>query len=159
MNVQTDSHSEPAEATLQAQEKPGATPAQTPPPEDAATELGEAGMKALDAERRARRAAERELTSMRKQSEALAADVAEAKAKLADLEHSAQVSAWKRQVSADTGVPEDALRGESLEDLKSHAEVLAPLLSRPMVVPTAGRQPDTATADSGRLAVRQLFGS
>ena len=66
-------------------------------------------------------------TEAQKQAEALA----EAQAKLKDYETQAQVTAWKTQVSKETGVPAEALAGSSLEELTAHAEVLKSLISTP----------------------------
>ena len=143
----------------------------TPPPAEPATgsdqasattsdSLGEAGLKALKTEREARRAAERELAALRKQSAATAADLDAAKAQLGEYEHRDQVAAWRAQVSKETGVPADVLRGDTLEDLQAHGEALAPLLrARGPVVPDAGTQPEGSAATASQEFVRKLFGS
>jgi hypothetical protein len=51
-----------------------------------------------------------------------------------------QIDAWKTQVSKDTGVPADVLRGTDLEDIQAHAAALKPLLPPPAgSVPSEGR--------------------
>lgn len=35
-----------------------------------------------------------------------------------------QIAEWKRDISKETGVPEDVLRGETIEDIQAHADSL-----------------------------------
>ena len=78
-----------------------------------------------------------------KQAEALQA----AQAELAAYKQREQISAWAREVAEATGVPADALRGGSKEDLEEHAEQLKALgvgQSQPSnqpPVPTIGQEP------------------
>ena len=81
-------------------------------------------------------------------------------AELSALKADKQLDEWKQQVSKDAGVPADALRGTTLEELTAHGEVLKSLLkSRPTapVVPDVGKQPE-AKSDPTRDFVRELFG-
>lgn len=87
---------------------------------------------------------EAQKTEAEKQAEALAA----AQARIAEYEKREQVAAWREQVSKETGVPAAALAGDSLEALQAHAEVLAPLITKPQEeeperrsVPALGKQP------------------
>lgn len=57
------------------------------------------------------------------------AEAAEAKATAYEAEN--QVRTWKQQVSEETGIPANVLAGTTLEELKAHAEQLAPLLAPP----------------------------
>ena len=51
-----------------------------------------------------------------------------AEAKLKSLAHELQITAWKEQVSKETGVPAEVLRGVTLEELNSHANVVKTLV-------------------------------
>lgn len=51
-----------------------------------------------------------------------------AEAKLKSLAHELQITAWKEQVSKETGIPADVLRGVTLEELNSHADALKTLI-------------------------------
>lgn len=52
------------------------------------------------------------------------ATVEELRAQVKAFEHAAQVDEWKAQVAADLGVKAEALRGDSLEEITAHAQVL-----------------------------------
>ena len=62
-----------------------------------------------------------------------------------------QIAAWAKEVSEETEVPADLLRGSTKEELKAHAEQLKPLIGAqqpgqqqtPGVVPTIGQTPQT----------------
>lgn len=52
------------------------------------------------------------------------------------MKHAADVSAWKKQAAEKAGVPADVLRGDTLEELQAHAEVVrAALPQYPSVDP------------------------
>lgn len=55
------------------------------------------------------------------------ATVEELRAQVKAFEHAAQIDEWKAQVAADLGVKAEALRGDSLEELTAHAQVLKEL--------------------------------
>jgi len=55
------------------------------------------------------------------------AEKAEAHAK--ELETREQLASWKQEVSRETGVPADILRGSTLEELQEHAKQVKPLIS------------------------------
>jgi len=55
------------------------------------------------------------------------ADAAEAK--VAKFESDAQVAAWRAEVATSTGIPADALRGSTKDELEAHAALLAPLIA------------------------------
>lgn len=85
----------------------------------------------------------------------------ETASELAALKERDQLNEWKTQVSKDTGVPIDVLRGSTLDELKAHGESLKTLMAaRPVapVVPDAGKQPDHKTS-SGATFMRELFGN
>lgn len=85
-----------------------------------------------------------------------ALDRAEAAEKrLQEFEVREQVAAWKAEISTSTGVPVDALRGTSREELEAHASALAPLLNasgRGPYVPTPGNIPTTPVSDDAAFA-------
>lgn len=62
-------------------------------------------------------------------------------------------------ISEEYGVPASALRGDTADDLKAHAEVLKSLIApRASTVPGATTKPSAAPANPAQQAVRQLFG-
>lgn len=63
-------------------------------------------------------------------------------------------------VANDTGVPADALRGDTKEELEAHAEVLKALM-KPTgpVIPGQEKRPHKVEESDERKAVRKLFGS
>jgi len=89
-----------------------------------------------------------EIEEASKTAEQKAAErLAELEAKVAAYETEKQVAAWKAEVSKDTGVPAAALAGSTLEDIKAHAETLAPLIAkapRGPVIPSQGQTPSEA---------------
>lgn len=96
-------------------------------------------------------------TEQQKQAERLEA----AEKRLAEYERREQVQAWTAEVSKETGVPAEALRGSSLEEIKAHAESLKSLITPPRgagYVPGSGtggeRAPDKSV-NSGRERARE----
>lgn len=63
-------------------------------------------------------------------------------------------------VANDTGVPADALRGDTKEELEAHAEVLKSLM-KPTgpVIPGQEKRPQKVEESEERKAIRQLFGN
>lgn len=132
---------------------------------DPADALGDAGKKALDAERAARREAEKRaaaLAAQIKDAEANAAALKKAQDRIAAYEHRDRVTAWKTAAAKASGVPVDALRGDTEEEITSHAEVLKGILSATPVVGgtgISGKAPETGTPNAALQAVRNLFGT
>lgn len=63
-------------------------------------------------------------------------------------------------VAKDTGVPADALRGDTKEELEAHAEVLKSLMKTTgPVIPGQEKRPGTVEVSEERKAVRGLFGN
>jgi hypothetical protein len=63
-----------------------------------------------------------------------------------------QHAQWVAQVSKESGIPAEALRGNTLEELQEHAESLRPFIkSKPdaLIVPGVERQPNNPAADKG----------
>ena len=91
-----------------------------------------------------------------KRTQELEAQVAAYKAK-------EQQAEWKAQVSAKTGIPAEALRGSTLEEIQAHADILKPLVHpAPKLpnVPNPAQHPAGQTADERAKAyVRSLFGN
>ena len=91
-----------------------------------------------------------------KRTQELEAQVAAYKAK-------EQQAEWKAQVSAKTGIPAEALRGSTLEEIQAHADILKPLVHpAPKLpnVPNPAQHPEGKTADERAKAyVRSLFGN
>ncbi|MBS5976833.1 MAG: hypothetical protein KIA99_04435 [Actinomyces urogenitalis] len=106
------------------------------------------------------RAAAKQRDELAQALKAKDADIEALRAKVAGFEHASEVEAWKRQVSTDTGVPADLLRGDTLEDLQAHAEVLKKALtSRPRgpYVPDIDKTPEKRDMPMADLA-GALFG-
>lgn len=76
----------------------------------------------------------------------LEAELAKYKAKEAKENAERQHAGWVKQVSEKTGVPANALRGNTLEELQEHAAILKPLVNpAPKLphVPNPGQHPTT----------------
>lgn len=85
------------------------------------------------------------------------AEAAERRA--AEFETAQQIQAWKADISKETGVPVQYLRGATEDELKAHAVELAPVFKdRGPTVPTVGQTPTTTTSDA-RATAKRLFGS
>lgn len=85
-----------------------------------------------------------------------------AEARVAAFESQQQLALWKTTISTETGVPAQYLRGATEDELRAHADELAPLFeTRGPIVPTIGNVPTVAPraqAEASDLA-RQLFRS
>lgn len=105
---------------------------------------------------------ERLRESQMSESEKAARRTQELEAKVAAYEAEKQQAQWRAQVAEQTGVPADALRGSTLEEMQVHADVLKPLIHpapKLPVVPDPARHPEGKSADErARSYVRALFG-
>lgn len=95
--------------------------------------------------------------------QALAAAVAraeKAEGALSNITAAAELDKTRTEVAKAAGVPAEALRGASKEELEAHAEVLKPLFTAPKgpVIPNQGEEPDKPTVAEEREFVRGLFG-
>lgn len=72
-----------------------------------------------------------------------------AEAKLAEREAADAVAEAVREVSKATGVPEDALRGASREEIEAHAEALKPYFSKDAAPSVPTGAPSTEAQASG----------
>lgn len=65
----------------------------------------------------------------------------------------------RAEVATTVGVPADALRGSTKEELQAHAEALKPLLTAPRgpVLPTQGTTPEAKPESELRAFARGLF--
>ncbi len=86
-------------------------------------------------------------TEAQKQAERLA----DLESKVKEYETREQIATWAKEVSEETDVPADLLRGSTKEELLAHAEQLKPLIAsgpqepaRPGSVSTIGKQPQGA---------------
>lgn len=77
--------------------------------------------------------------------------------KVAEFEAQAERSRLVAEVSETTGVPADVLRGETKEELESHADVLRSLISTGPVVRGQEKRPDAVSADPLQEFARNLF--
>lgn len=91
--------------------------------------------------------------------EALEKKIKAAEARSAELERAQQLESWKKEVAKKTGIPAEALRGDSLEDLEAHASVLKTVYKQPAapLLNKDGEQPGSSTPDAFRTAARELF--
>lgn len=96
-------------------------------------------------------AAEKERDDLKAAREAEEAEQAQAK----------QIAEWAAEVSKQTNVPAEALRGSTKEELQAHAEELKPLVvaQKNGIVPTVGKTPTNEPSTDERAAVRALFGT
>jgi hypothetical protein len=132
-----------------------ATPAEpATPPAQEADELSQLKAEARKWEQRAKENFEKakkfddleeaSKTEAQKQADALT----KAQSELNEYKQREQVAAWAKEVSTETGVPADLLRGSTKEELTAHATQLKPLIGTqqeqpPGVVSTIGKTPQT----------------
>ncbi len=111
----------------------------------------------------ARLAREREKYADYDDLKAAARKLAEAEARLTQIDAQAALDKIRNDVAKEAGVPADLLRGSTKEELAAHAAALAEVLkAHPSVpvIPTQGATPGVSDADSARRAFAQkLFGS
>lgn len=111
----------------------------------------------------ARLAREREKFADYDDLKAAASKLAEAEARLSQIDAQAALDKIRNDVAQEVGVPADLLRGSTKDELAAHASALAEALkARPSVpvIPTQGATPSVSDADSARRAFAQeLFGS
>ena len=64
-----------------------------------------------------------------------------------------QVSAWAKEVSDETGVPAELLRGSTLEEMEAHAEVLKKYTAKggAPIVKSDGKKPKGGSATTAEL--------
>ena len=143
-------------------------PTTTETPDDDATTGTDwkAEARKWEARARANHAAVDELAALKKTSaeeaEAHAKALKDAQDRIAGYEHRDQVHGWKQAAAKAAGVPLDALRGDTEEEITAHAEVLKGLMgSAPVAGGTgiSGKAPETATPSAAIQAVRGLFGT
>ena len=111
----------------------------------------------------ARLAREREKFADYDDLKAAASKLADAEARIAQIDAQAALDKIRNDVAQEAGVPADLLRGSTKDELAAHASALAEALkARPSVpvIPTQGATPSVSDADSARRAFAQeLFGS
>ena len=75
-----------------------------------------------------------------------------AEAERDELRHAAELEGWKAEVSAGTGVPASVLRGNTLEDIRAHAEAIRSSMPvYPQVTETGG-----GTAPMGKQQILSI---
>lgn len=80
--------------------------------------------------------------------------------RVAEFEAKEEQSKLVAQVAEDAGVPADALRGSTQEELEAHAEVLKSLMNTTgPVIPGQEKRPNKVEDSEERKAARQLFGN
>lgn len=80
--------------------------------------------------------------------------------RVAEFEAKEEQSKLVAQVADDAGVPADALRGSTQEELEAHAEVLKSLMNTTgPVIPGQEKRPNKVEDSEERKAARQLFGN
>ena len=72
--------------------------------------------------------------------------------------HASQIKTWAEAAAKKTGVPADAIKGNTEDEIKAHAATLAGLLPRKGHVPTEGTQPVGDGNSELRAFTQQLFG-
>lgn len=111
----------------------------------------------------ARLAREREKYADYDDLKAAASKLADAEARLAQIDAQAALDKIRDDVAKEAGVPVELLRGSNKDELAAHASAIAEVLkARPSVpvIPTQGATPGVSEADSARRAFAQkLFGS
>ena len=92
--------------------------------------------------------------------EAAEAEKARLAEQVQEFQTKAERSKTVAEVAKEAGVPADALRGDTREELEAHAEVLKALIkpSGP-VIPGQEKQPSKVEASDELRAARQLFGT
>lgn len=136
------------------------------PPIDYKTKYEEAIKHSREWETRAKanKTAADELKKLKESQMSEAEKFAAVSKELSELKSKQEQAEWKAQVSKDTGVPADLLRGNSLEELQAHGKALQKALAdqrkpKPAGMPKAGSQPSGSPADEEQRAfLRQLFG-
>ena len=101
-----------------------------------------------------------ELKSAAERAQELEAEKQTLADRVAEFEAKEEQSKLVTQVANDAGVPADALRGSTKEELEAHAEVLKSLM-KPTgpVIPGQEKRPGTVDVSEERKAVRGLFGN
>jgi hypothetical protein len=99
--------------------------------------------------------AEKDMTELQK----LTRRAEEAEKKAQAFEQQQQVAAWTQEVAKASGVPAEALRGSTKEEIEAHAETLKPHFIKAAAphVPGQGKQPTEAGAPGDWLR-EQLTG-
>lgn len=98
------------------------------------------------------------------ETERATARAEKAEKELAALKHGAEVTSWKVAAAKETGVPVDLLRGDTEDEIKTHASALKSFLetaSKPKAASVSNPTgtPKSAGDDPNRALLKQLFGS
>lgn len=79
------------------------------------------------------------------------------KKRQADAEHAEQVGKWTAAAAKKNGVPAEAIKGTTEQDINEHAKMLAGLLPRRASAPREGEQPEGGGTSEMQAFARQLF--
>lgn len=101
-----------------------------------------------------------ELKTAAERAQELEAEKTTLAERVAEFEAKEEQSKLVAQVADDAGVPADALRGNTQEELEAHAEVLKSLMKTTgPVIPGQEKRPNKVEDSEERKAARQLFGN
>ena len=101
-----------------------------------------------------------ELKTAAERAQELEAEKTTLAERVAEFEAKEEHSKLVAQVADDAGVPADALRGSTKEELDAHAEVLKSLMKTTgPVIPGQEKRPNKVEDSEERKAARQLFGN
>lgn len=76
-------------------------------------------------------------------------EAAKSKAELDRYKHKDQLNAWADEVSKETGIPANVLRGNSLEELKAHAEALKSVIPQKPAAPVVNGEGGKPMSNGG----------
>lgn len=118
-----------------------------------------------DLQAKAQRLAEIEEAN-KTEAEKMAEQLATLQAKVTEYETREQINAWKAEVAEATGVPANALAGNTKEEIEAHAETLKPLIAQPqsakpqpLIVPAEGKTPPALNSSALEDALRKAVGA
>lgn len=142
-------------STTEQNEAPASTPAPTEPPAQVETDW-KAEARKWEARAKENRSSLDSLTSER---DDLLGKVTGLTEQVTEFKAAQERSDLLAEVAKAKGVPADALRGNTREEIEAHADVLATLIkpSAP-VIPGQGKAPQNIPPSPEREAVRSLFG-
>lgn len=100
----------------------------------------------------------KDLETITGERDTLTGQIADLKGKVTAFESEKERAEWVSEISKEKGVPGDALRGTTREELEAHADVLADLFkaSEPSS-PGQGERPTETPVDETREFARKLF--
>lgn len=85
---------------------------------------------------------------------------ASAEAEVAKYKHRDQISTWANEVSQETGIPANVLRGDTKEELQAHAEALKAVIPQKSAAPVVngeGGKPVTGSGSGSGDWLREMI--